>query len=219
MHYRHVAWSLAAFLLGASASAATAQGLRPVQERPTIGLLAGINLADVSDSDFDGADKRTGLIGGVFVTFHITPVLGIQPELLYSQKGVSFNSSDVDATLKLDYIDVPVLLRFNIPTDGAQVRPFFVAGPAFGIQVNCGIKASSDGMSGSVDCDRIDDESGIDFNTKTFDFSGVLGAGLDFNIGQQTLMLGARYEHGFSEVFDGATAKNRTWSIVAGFGF
>ena len=219
MHHRHIALAAAALLLGAPASSAVAQGIPLVPHRPTVGVMAGVNLAKIGGDDITSADNRTGLLGGVFVTFHITNSFGIQPELLYSQKGFSDNSDpDFDATFKLDYIDVPVLLRYDIPVVG-PIRPFFVAGPAFGLQMKCAVAASGQGVSASVDCDRIGEESEVQFEKKTFDMSGVLGAGLDFRLGGTTLMVGARYEHGFSDVVEDASVRNRTWSIVAGLGF
>ena len=218
MHHRHVAIAAAALLLGAPAGGAFAQGIPLAPSRPTFGVMAGVNLAKVGGSDVFGADNRTGLLGGVFLTLHLTRSFGIQPEILYSQKGFSDNSDpNFDATVKMDYIDVPVLLRYDIPVVG-PIRPFFVAGPAFGVQAKCAFEASGEGASASVDCDNLDD-SEIQFEKKTFDLSGVFGAGLDFRVGGSTLMVGARYEHGFSDVVENAAVKNRTWSIVAGLGF
>lgn len=218
MHYRHAVWAAAALLLGAPAHSAGAQGL-PIPHRPTIGVMAGVNLSKLGGDDITGADNRTGFMGGLFVTFHVTNGFAIQPEVIYSQRGASDNSDpDFDATFKLDYIDVPVLLRFEIPVVG-PIRPFFLAGPSFGLQVKCGIEGSGGGVSASVDCDQIGDQVGLQFEKKTFDLSGVVGAGLDFHLGGHTLMLGARYQHGFSDVMKDATVKNRTWSVVAGLGF
>ena len=219
MHHRHIVLSAAALLLGAPVSGAVAQGIPLVPHRPTVGVMAGVNLSKIGGDDITSADNRTGLLGGVFVTFHLTNTFGLQPEVLYSQKGASDNSDpSFDATFKLDYIDVPLLLRYDIPVVG-PIRPFFVAGPSFGLQVKCEVEASSDGATASADCDRIADSSEIQFQKKTFDLSGVVGAGLDFRLGGTTLMVGARYEHGFSDVVEDASARNRTWSIVAGLGF
>lgn len=218
MHHRQIVLAAAALLIGVPASGALAQGVPLVPGRPTFGVMAGVNLAKVGGEDVFGADNRTGVLGGVFVTFHLSRSFGIQPEVLYSQKGFSDNSDpSFDATVKMDYIDVPILLRYDIPVVG-PIRPFFVAGPAFGLQAKCALEASGEGASASVDCDNLED-SEIDFQKKSFDLSGVVGAGLDFRLGGTTLMVGARYEHGFSDVVENAAVRNRTWSVVAGLGF
>lgn len=216
MHHRHVVWAVTVLMLGAPVHGAVAQGL-PVPH-PTFGVMAGVNLAKVSGDGLTSADNRTGFLGGIFVTLHVTNSFAIQPEAIYSQKGFSDNSvPSADVTAKLDYIDIPVLLRYDIPVVG-PIRPFFVAGPAFGLQVKCAIEASGEEASASVDCDGLQDTE-VEFRKKTFDLSGMFGAGLDFHLGGHTLMLGARYEHGFSDVVEDAAVKNRTWSVVAGLGF
>lgn len=219
MHHRIAGIVAGVMMMGAPVAGAAAQAIPLVSKRPTIGIMAGVNLARISGDETDALDSRTGWLGGVFVTFHLTNTFGIQPEALYSQRGASADAgSGVDATIKMDYIDIPVLLRYSVPVTG-PIRPFFVAGPAFGIQSKCSIAAEGEGVSASVDCDQFEDDPEASFDSKTFDLSGVVGAGLDFRVGGRTLMLGARYQHGFSDVVKDASAKSRTWSVVAGLGF
>ena len=73
MHHRHFSWAAAALLLGAPVRSAVAQGLLPVPQRPTIGVMAGVNLATLSGDDIASPDNRTGFLGGVFVTFEDNP--------------------------------------------------------------------------------------------------------------------------------------------------
>jgi hypothetical protein len=52
----------------------------------------------------------------------------------------------------------------------------------------------------------------------TFEFSGIVGAGLQFGPG----MVELRYDHGFNDLDDedeDSSAKSRTVSIVVGFGW
>ncbi len=206
-------------MIGVAGTGVRAQGVPLVSSGPTFGVMAGVNLATLSGDDITSVDNRTGFLGGVFVTFHLTNTFAIQPEAIYSQRGASDNSDpSFDATFKLDYIDVPLLLRFDVPVAG-PIRPFFVAGPSFGLQVKCAVGAEGEGASASVDCDQIEESGGIQIGNRTFDMSGVAGAGLDFRLGGTTLMLGARYQHGFSDVVEDAAVKNRTWSVLAGLAF
>lgn len=219
MHRRIVGLLAGAMMMGAPVAGVAAQGIPLVPSRPTIGIMAGVNLASISGDDISDVDNRTGVLGGVFVTFHLTNSFGIEPEALYSQRGASLSDAgDFDATIKMDYIEIPVLLRFGIPVVG-PIRPFFVAGPSFGFQSKCAVTAEGSGVSASVDCDQFDEDPEASIDSKSFDLSGVVGAGLDFRLGGTTLMVGARYQHGFSDVVKDASAKNRTWSIVAGLGF
>src|SRR5674476_584547 len=60
-----------------------------------IGVKAGLNYSNVYDSQGQEytADGKIGLAGGAFVSIPITPLLGIQPELLFSQKGFQATGS------------------------------------------------------------------------------------------------------------------------------
>jgi hypothetical protein len=216
MHRRVAAVVAGVLMVGLPSAGALAQG---ISHRPSVGVMAGVNLASISGEDISGIDNRTGFLAGVFLTFHVTNTFAIQPEAIYSQKGASDNSDpDFKATFKMDYVDFPVLLRFDIPVAG-PIRPFFVAGPAFGVQVKCAIAAEGSGVSASADCDLVDESSEIQFRKKSFDLSGVAGAGLDFKLGGTTLMVGARYEHGLTDVVQDGSIKNRTWSVVGGVTF
>jgi len=87
--------------------------------RPLFGIKAGVNLSNVYDTQGDEfqADAKIGLAVGVFVTLPFTKYIGLQPELLFSQKGYrgsgSVLGSDYSFTRSTNYIDVPILLTFR----------------------------------------------------------------------------------------------------------
>ncbi|MEL6614893.1 MAG: outer membrane beta-barrel protein, partial [Bacteroidota bacterium] len=62
--------------------------------QPTFGLKAGLNVATMSGfddfEDDDSIDKvpRLGGIGGAWVHYGFGPSVGVQAEVLFSQKGV-----------------------------------------------------------------------------------------------------------------------------------
>ena len=83
------------------------------------GLKAGINHSDMYDSktqDFS-ADAKFGFAGGAFLTLPLGSFIGIQPEVLYSQKG--FKGSGIilgqsyNFTRTTNYIDVPIFLAIK----------------------------------------------------------------------------------------------------------
>lgn len=79
-----------------------------------IGLKAGINYSNVYDAQGQQytADGKIGLAGGAFLSIPIGTFLGIQPELLFSQKGFkatgSVLGSDISLTRTTSYIDLPI---------------------------------------------------------------------------------------------------------------
>lgn len=87
------------------------------------------------------------------------------------------------------------------------------AGPYFGIRIRCRVEIENqDG-----DCDDIDG-----LNTETVDIGGIVGGGLDFNLGGLILSGGVRYGFGVSKVaefeFDNVReeARNGLFAIYAG---
>jgi hypothetical protein len=196
----------AALLITAGVSTAQAQVPTP---SVSIGVLAGANFANFSGSDANGASSRTGIVGGLSVDFTLANNFGLEIDGLYSQQGAKSTFDSGEATLKLDYVQIPVLARINFPTH-SPVRPFITVGPSVGFRVKC--EASSGGNT--VSCENL-----VGQNAKSVDVSGVVGAGLGFKMGKQELSIGARYNMGFTKVFDGSNAKNKVISVLAGLSF
>jgi Outer membrane protein beta-barrel domain len=96
------------------------------------GLKVGTNLSNVYDAEGQNfvADSKFGLAGGVFVSIPLGKVIGIQPEVLYSEKGFKSTGTLLGSSYSLDrstsFIDIPLLLA---------VKPIslitIVAGPQF----------------------------------------------------------------------------------------
>jgi len=83
------------------------------------GLKAGANYSNVYDMQGEAfqADPKLGLAAGVFLAIPIGKYLGIQPEVLYSQKGFQATGVILGNTYNLSrttsYIDVPLLFSFK----------------------------------------------------------------------------------------------------------
>lgn len=214
-HFAALSFSVLTF--AASAGQVRAQAMHP---KPTLGVLAGLDLATLGGSDVSNAGSRTGLSIGGFATFHVTNEFGIEPELLFTQRGAHESSGGSDITLKLDYIDVPVLARYDLHLQNSTVRPFFLAGPTFSFQISCDAEASGDGSSVSESCDDLNNQTEGAFSKKSFDTGATLGAGVGFPVDKKmNLSFSVRYTHGLIDTFDNADAKNRTWSFMAGLTF
>jgi len=194
-----------ALLLTAGVSTASAQAA--IVPRVTFGVLAGANFAKLTGDDADNLDSRTGFVGGLSADFHLGHHVGLEVDGLYSQEGASF--SNPDGTLKLDYIRVPVLLRYSFPTH-TSVRPFVMVGPSLGFKVSC--KETSGGDS--ADCSDVSET-----DVKSFDIGGSVGAGIGFKVGKQELSVQGRFNKGFSKVITDVDAKNQNFSLMAGFTF
>ncbi len=83
------------------------------------GIKAGANYSNVYDSKgekFD-ADGKLGFAGGVFLGIPLGALLGVQPEILFSQKGFKATGKvlgiDYSLTRTTSYIDVPLYLAIK----------------------------------------------------------------------------------------------------------
>ncbi|MBK9688478.1 MAG: PorT family protein [Saprospiraceae bacterium] len=81
-----------------------------------LGIKAGVNFANVYDEqgeDFQ-ADGKIGFAGGAFMTIPISTWLGVQPEILFSQKGFKATGTLLNnpytLTRTYNHFDVPIYL-------------------------------------------------------------------------------------------------------------
>jgi hypothetical protein len=176
------------------------------------GIAAGINSSTFSGSDTEDASRRTGFIGGIFLVAPLAPGFAIQPELLYSMKGAKFDdpTEGVTGTFKMDYVEVPLLVRFDLVSSGG-VKPFLYAGPAISFKAGCKVDAEGQGQSVSLDCD----EFGSDTKFKTVDYGAVIGGGLAFDMAGKMFTIGARYNHGLGKIAEDSETKHRVISVLA----
>jgi hypothetical protein len=94
-----------------------------------IGLKGGLNFAnqDISSVTQD-ISSRTGFHVGAYAHVNIIGGFGIQPEILYSSQGsewVDNAGAGFDIKNKFSYLNIPVLLRFNVAMFNVHVGPQF----------------------------------------------------------------------------------------------
>lgn len=165
--------------------------------KSTGGIKGGYNLAAVR---FDG-DGETGQRHGFHIGFYgesfISENFSIQPEVLYSQQGYKIINGGESFTQKVDYINVPVMLK------AYPSKNFFLeAGPQIGLAVSH--KEEYNGFfSGSQEYDPTNFDWGINF-----------GAGFKTDSG---ISLGVRYHVGLGDLYDEGKAQNRVLQFSLGF--
>lgn len=178
------------------------------------GIKGGVNFTNLYVDDVDDENMKIGFNAGAYYRAELGPVLAIQPEFLFTQKGSEIQYDNILGSGKyrfnLNYLEVPVLavLRFG----GFNVH----AGPYLGFLVGANVKDVDD--DGSInDYESLDRD---DFNT--LDTGVAAGIGLDFPSG----MLGLRYNYGFMEIGESGIAgtatensKNSALQLYLGFDF
>ena len=91
----------------------------------TLKPLVGINLADITDAP--GTDMRVGLAAGVEAEYGVAEKFGVTAGVIYSMQGIKGGGE----TLKLDYINIPILANYYVIPGlaiKAGVQPAFNVG-------------------------------------------------------------------------------------------
>ena len=209
--------ALAFFLAGVLPLPAQAQLGGGIDIKP--GVRAGVDFMKIGGEDAaDDNNRRTGFLIGGFVLVD-AGLIAVQPELMYIQKGASQertlpDGTTVTRTIKLDYIEVPVLVKLQVPLEEG-ITPSVFAGPTLGLNVTAEAEAEAEGESAREDIssateDISDDVSGTDFGL-------ALGGGVDVELNNVTLMGDIRYGLGLTSTDDGdASIQNRGFMITAG---
>lgn len=163
------------------------------------GIKIGVNLATLSAFNDASTTQRVGVVVGGFATFGLAPIIAFEPEVLFSMQGskLHFGTGTIvssDVTTKLDYIQIPLLLRIgNSGKAGASL--YGVVGPTLGFL------ARKQDVAGQL---------------KSTDFGVVVGAGVTVS----RLLLEGRYTTGLTDLNKGGTvSKNRVLSLLAGVHF
>jgi Outer membrane protein beta-barrel domain len=191
---------VATVLVTASAAQMQAQG--------SIGVIVGANYSTLKG--VKSLDQRDGTMGGISLVLPMGGSIALQPELLLVTKGATTGGTSGTSGVKLNYAEVPVLLRVGL-AKGSLIAPHVYAGPYLGLKVDCTVQGTNSAC---------DDVPGI--STKTVDVGGIAGGGLDLTVSGLVLTAGVRYDFGVSKVieFNNAnvreSAKNGTFALYAG---
>ncbi|MGB2763813.1 MAG: porin family protein [Candidatus Aminicenantaceae bacterium] len=150
------------------------------------------------------------LLGAVIIMLLLPNLsFAIQPEVLYTMKGAKIEATVLDITsmweFNLSYLEVPVLVKFMIPTPGS-VKPNLYAGPAVAIMLSGKVKHKIPGWPVEEEDLR---------NMQDSDFGLIVGAGIDFG----KLMVDVRYVLGLLTASSTVNSdlKNGVISISVGY--
>lgn len=160
----------------------------------------------------DGSDPRIGFVAGAEFEYQTTDVLSLSFGALYSQQGVKGNSDGIDGTIKMDFVNVPILLN-AYETKGLAVK----LGIQPGFKVNSKVKVSGGGASAEVNLKQALEAGGVDADVKSFDFAIPIGLSYEY----RNFQLDARYNFGLTKAIeaDGESTKNSVFQITLGYKF
>jgi hypothetical protein len=168
------------------------------------GIKGGVNLASISGDDYGLAslDSRTGFHIGGLVEIPLVGKFSVQPEILYSSQGSKYNFFAQDGDIKLDYVTVPIMAKYNIIA-GLSAE----LGPVIGVLV----KAEEDDGDTSEDVKEL---------FKSTDVGIGIGASYRLPMG---VFFGLRYNKGISDINDdpdnSGKNQNNVFQVSAGYSF
>lgn len=177
----------------ASATAAKAQSETAAssgtdnREKLFLGVKGGVNLSNVYDSEGENfvADSKFGFAVGGFISVPIGRYFGIQPEVLFSQKGFKSSGTYLGSTYTMtrttNYIDIPLLVAFK-PVESVSLL--------FGPQFSYLMKQTDDFTGGTISSTQEQDFTNDNIRKNTFCLTG----GADFNLDHLVIGLRAGWD-------------------------
>jgi hypothetical protein len=205
------------------------------------GIKVGANFANINEEGgFYGFEIKTGFIVGGFYRFDLKGNLSIQPEVYFSMKGTKaageqtqfhygedytqISRSTWDFSMKLNYLEVPVLLKFRFPSK-RKFKPNVFLGPYAAFKLSAEVTGTlifelTEEYGGEVHTESRDYTGGLINHKRGIDFGIVIGAGFDIGMGSGSLVIDARYTLGLSNIDKALPGENNSvFTLMLGYSF
>jgi len=186
--------------------------LQPLNAQVQIGVQAGINLTDINmdvttQEGFNTAMRTRAIMGGI-ISYNFSPMLCLQAEPAYVQKGADADFSivesglnvDIKANISADYIDLPILLKVSLPTD--FIRPYLIAGGSVAFLLgDAKLRVDGATVNGQDVLSLVpDDLREQTLQLKSTDYILCMGGGLTIPIGLLNIFVEGRYDLGLTNI-------------------
>lgn len=198
----------------------------PARALVSFGLKGGINYSKIVFSpalDLPTKKYLQGYCYGAFLSLNLGPI-GLQPEILFSRRGMeseilldpSDPASLARAVARLDYIEIPLLVRLNIIPAG-PLKLYIFGGPSYGFLQKAKTQITYMGTTEEID---------IKDDLKNNSLAAVGGLGLDIKLPMLfKVTADARYHYSLSNILSEDSsvptdkARNTGFSILLGIAF
>ena len=169
-----------------------------------IGVLGGINFADVKSNS--NQDKETYLAPafGLTAEFPVIHNLSVKAEPMYLNKGAKLMEGEdpmeePEAHLKSSYLEVPVLFKYSFLE---EITPYVLAGITMGYQLDTKLDVKFPGLETTIEMKDV---------TENFEFGLSIGAGLEVPINRINLFFDCKYNIGLTNM-------QKTGTVIADVG-
>lgn len=165
------------------------------QAQVRFGFKGGANFANLT-GDIEEVKMRVGFNAGAVAKISLSESFSVQPELVYSNQGTSFEEGDSKINMHLNYINLPIMFQYNV--SGFSIE----TGPQASFLMTAKLKA---------DGESVDIKEGF----KSIDFGWGIGAG--YKMPGSGLGFNARFNIGLGKINDSeGDAKIKNSVIQAG---
>lgn len=186
---------------------------RPLNAQLQIGVQAGLNLTDVNmeltQENFETAMRTRAIFGGI-LTYNFSPMLALQFEPAYVQKGAIVDfpysegglTADIEASVSANYLDIPILLKVSLLN--GPIRPYLLAGGSVALLLgDAKIKVEKATINGQDVISLIPpEEREQTLELKTTDYILCFGGGITIPLSLFELFIEGRYDLGMTNVYD-----------------
>jgi len=182
----------------------------------SFGIKAGFSSSSISTEDNDGLKRLAGFHAGVIADLSLAESFSLQPQLLYSAKGVKVpgvdaNMNETTESYKLNYLELPVNFLYKPKVGPGKL--FVGAGP----YVALGLSGKYQDIKVKFDGKKFDDldETDENIHAKALDAGANFLAGYELNNG---LLFSLNYSLGLTNFSpDGDKSKNGYFGISVGY--
>jgi hypothetical protein len=188
-----------------------------------VGVSAGAAINDIVGDETDELDSRTTPYFGLVLVTQPASLVGFETGLHYVSKGASLedDDDDVEADIKLTYVEIPLLLRLAFSGTSSGMRPVLKAGGYVAFQSSCDVEGEAGGISVEIDCDEFLEAigAGDESDFESFDFGLKGGAALDIPVGQRAVIAPEiTYTRGLRDILeiDGESQDGKNSTIQIG---
>lgn len=184
-------------------------------EPGTFSLLpkVGLNLSSLTKSTLE-MDMRTGFCGGIELNYQLNKSFSLTLGALYSLQGCKRTANDYKGTVKIEYLNMPVLFNFHI-TNGLVAKVGVQPGLLLSDRIHQERKGEPEELYFRDYVRSLPEYKYT--NMRDFDIAIPFGLSYEFS----NIVLDARYCPGLVSLFDhwDLTNKNYTFQFTVGYKF
>ena len=171
----------------------SAQNNAQTKSKIRIGVLGGINSADIKSNSNQDKGTYIAPVFGFTTEFPVIHNLSVKVEPMYLKKGAKLMEGEdpmeePEAHLKSSYLEVPVLFKYSFLE---EITPYLLAGMTFGYQVDTKLDINFPGLETTVEMKDV---------TENFEFGISLGGGLEVPINSISIFFDCRYNIGLTNM-------------------